>query len=121
VIGIALAICIIGALFNIMLLIGAVQERASLVYVWFVVNTILLVIVIVSLFVNAFAGVQISSNKTGSIIPSILNILLTIYFLIVTYSYYKELKEKGAPRLGQPTAFHIEGYPMPPQNAPPAY
>lgn len=121
VLGIVLVIWILGVLVNALLIFGAVHEKAKLIYIWFVVHIILLVIGTVMIIVNLITGANNSGSKGGSIGPTIINILLTIYFLIVVYSFYKELKEKGQTRPGQPTAFHIEGYPMPPANAPPAY
>ncbi|KAJ9586392.1 hypothetical protein L9F63_019973 [Diploptera punctata] len=113
-------------LINVMLLVGAHKENLRLIYIWIVAQLIYLIMSMIGLISNMFLSLMNSSEKVGSIGSTLLNIVLTFYFLVVVFSYHEQIKDRqqgvphrqqGVPPSGPPVVVYIDHQTPPPPYA----
>ncbi|XP_049768835.1 uncharacterized protein LOC126106539 isoform X1 [Schistocerca cancellata] len=84
---------------GILLIYGAIQENAGILLPWVVVETLLLiagtVMGIVSC-IKAFAVIESTIAGSITVVWLVLYFLLSVYSLVIVYSYYRDLR--GNPR-----------------------
>ncbi|XP_049841822.1 uncharacterized protein LOC126292061 [Schistocerca gregaria] len=85
---------------GILLIYGAIQEKAGILLPWVVVETLLLIAVTVMGIVScikAFAVIESTIAGIIAVVWVVLYFLLSMYSLVVVYSYYRDLRDNPRP------------------------
>lgn len=93
---VGLVFAIIQAICGLLLLFGAIQEKAGMLLPWVVVETLVVIATTIIGIITCVALIAVAETATGGIIAVvavIFYLLLSIYFLLVVYSYYQSLRE----------------------------
>ncbi|KAJ4451373.1 hypothetical protein ANN_02835 [Periplaneta americana] len=85
---------VLSIMLNVMLLIGAHTENLRLIFMWIIAHVIYLVVTVLGLLTNLFMTLLNPDQRAGSVGTSLVNIVLTFYFLVVVGSYYQQLKDR---------------------------
>ncbi|XP_049768470.1 uncharacterized protein LOC126106293 [Schistocerca cancellata] len=93
---VTLVFAIIQAICGILLLFGAIQEKAGMLLPWVVVETLVVIASTVVGIITCIALIAVAETATAGFIAVVfvvLYVLLSVYFLLVVYSYYQTLRE----------------------------
>jgi hypothetical protein len=101
-VGVGAVLAVLGAIllvFSVLLIIGAQNDRPSLLVPWMVYTIVFL---ITNTVLYIFEAAEYFSrydnvNGAGNIVAAVIFVLLQTYFLLVVYSLYRELRGTAPP------------------------
>ncbi|PSN43238.1 hypothetical protein C0J52_12632 [Blattella germanica] len=79
---------------SIMLVVGVSQEKGQWIYVWMNMHVFILATHFLICFCNMFLELPDQTQKNITIYGSVINGLMTLYFLVVVHNFYIEIDEK---------------------------
>uniref|UniRef100_A0A069DNP8 Putative conserved plasma membrane protein n=1 Tax=Panstrongylus megistus TaxID=65343 RepID=A0A069DNP8_9HEMI len=87
---ISIVIYVISFLLGLFLLLGVYKRNMSYVRLWIIISVVLLILTLAVIVIRLI--LKITGKDTADIISPIVSLLISTYFTLVVYSYYRENK-----------------------------